>query len=61
MWVFPHISVLKQGPAYSTEKSIQYSVITYMGKESKKNEYLCLYIHLYIKLIHFAVYLKLTL
>ena len=31
------------------------SVITYMGKESKKQ-----WIYLYVKLIHFAIHLKLT-
>ena len=30
------------GPA-STENSIQYSVITYMGKESEKNGYVYMY------------------
>ena len=41
---------------YSTGNYIQYLVITYNGKESGK-EYLYLYI--YMKLNHFAVYQKL--
>ena len=29
---------------YSTENSIQYSVMTYMGKESKTKEGICVYV-----------------
>ena len=39
---------------YSTETSIPYTVMTHMGKESKKRVVIC------IKLIHFAVQQKLT-
>ena len=39
----------------STEKSTQYSVVTYMGKESEKE-----WIHVHASLIHVAVYLQLT-
>ena len=38
---------------YSTGNSTQSSVMTSMGKESKKE-----WIYVYIKLIHFAVHLK---
>ena len=41
---------------YSTGNSTQYSVMTYMGKESK-NEWRYTYIYMYI-LIHFAVHPK---
>ena len=40
---------------HSTGISSQYSVMTYMGKESKK-EWICVYVYL----IHFAVQQKLT-
>ena len=40
---------------YSTGNSTQYSVVAYMGKESRK-EWMCIYIWV----IHFAVHLKLT-
>ena len=40
---------------YSTGDSTWYAVMTYMGKESKKE-----WIYVYVKLIHFAVPLKLT-
>ena len=40
---------------YSTGNSTQYSVITYMGKESEKE-----LIYVYVYLNHFAVYPKLT-
>ena len=30
----------QQGPLYNTENYTQYSVITFMRKESKKNEYI---------------------
>ena len=36
-------------------KSTQYSVITYMGKESEKE-----WIYVYVQLNHFAAHLKLT-
>ena len=39
---------------YSTGKFTQYSVITYMGKESEKE-----WIYVHTKLIYLAVYLKL--
>ena len=39
------------------KNSAQYSIITYMGKESEKE---WIYIYIYIKLNHFAVHLKLT-
>ena len=43
---------------YSTGNSTQYSVITYMQKESEKElGYVCVCVN---KLNHFAVYLKLT-
>ena len=35
--------------------SIQYSIMTYMGNESEKE-----WIHIYVQLNHFAVYLILT-
>ena len=40
---------------YSTGNSTQYSVTAYMGKELKKKKE-----WIYVQLIHFAVYLKLT-
>ena len=40
---------------YSTRSSTQYSVITYMRKESEKE-----WIYVYVLLNHFAVYLKIT-
>ena len=40
---------------YSTEDSTQYSVMAYMGIESKKE-----WIYVYVRLIHFAVHVKLT-
>ena len=40
---------------YSTGNSTQYSLITYKGKESEKEQ-----IYVYVKLNHFAVHLKLT-
>ena len=39
---------------YRTGNSTQYSVVTYMGKESEKE-----WIYVYVKLNHFAVHLKL--
>ena len=33
----------QQGPIYSTGNSTQYSVITYMGKESEKNGQMYMY------------------
>ena len=39
----------------STGNSIQYSVMTYVGKESKKE-----WIYVYVELIHFAVHSKVT-
>ena len=48
----------------STENSTQYSVKTYMTKESKKEWiyiYVCVYIYIYMYIyIHFAVPQKLT-
>ena len=40
---------------YSTGNSTQYSVLAYLGKESKKE-----WIYVYVYLIHFAVQQKLT-
>ena len=40
---------------YSTGNSIQYSVMTYTGEESKTK-----WIYVCVKLIHFAMHLKLT-
>ena len=40
---------------YSTGKSTQYCVVTYMGKESEKE-----WIYVCVQLIYFALYLKLT-
>ena len=40
---------------YSTANATQYSVMIYKGTESKKER-----IYVYVQLIHFAVYLKLT-
>ena len=40
---------------YSTRECTQYSVITYMGKEPEKE-----WIYVYVELIHFTVYLKVT-
>ena len=37
-----YIKKNQQGPLYSTGKSTQYSVVTYMGKESEK-EYIYIY------------------
>ena len=45
----------QQGLLYSTGNSTQYSVMTYMGKESGKE-----WIYVYIQMDHFAVQLKLT-
>ena len=42
---------------YSTGNYIQYLVVNYNGKESKK---IYRYIHIYVYLNHFAVHLKLT-
>ena len=39
----------------STANAAQYSEMIYKGIESKKE-----WIHVYVQLIHFAVYLKLT-
>ena len=39
---------------YSTRNSIQYSVMAYMGKESKYE-----WIHVYVNQIHYAILLKL--
>ena len=47
---------------YNTWNSTQFSVMTYMGTESKKKSgHMCIYINIYIykKLIHFAVQQKL--
>ena len=39
---------------YSTGNYMQYLIITYNGKESKKEHiYVCVYIYIYIKLNHF--------
>ena len=40
---------------YSTGNTTHYSVMAYMGKESKKE-----WIYVYVQLIHFTVHLKLT-
>ena len=40
---------------YSTWNPTQYSVMTYMGNESKKE-----WIYVYVLLIHYAVWQKLT-
>ena len=40
---------------YSTENSVQYSIMTYMWKESKKSGY----IYIYVQLIHLAAQQKL--
>ena len=45
----------QQGPLYSTGNSTQYSVITYMRKESEKE-----WIYVCASLNHFTVHLKLT-
>ena len=39
VWIYTTIHKIgnQQGPVYSTGNSTQYSVITYMGKESGKN------------------------
>ena len=47
--------VTSKNPLYSTGNSTQYSVMTYMGKESKKE-----WIYVYVELIHFAVQQKVT-
>ena len=44
------LTVLNGEMLHSTENSTQYSVITYMGKESKK-EWMCIY----AQLNHFVV------
>ena len=44
-----------KGLLYSTGNATQYSVLTYLGKESKKE---CKYV--YVRLIHSTVHLKLT-
>ena len=46
-----YIKQINKDLLYSTENSIQYSVITYMGKESKKEQ-----MYVYSQLNHFAVY-----
>ena len=56
-----HITLLQrrqmtnEDPLYRTGNSAQYSVITYMRKESKKNEYICMCVT-----ESFTVHLKLT-
>ena len=40
--------ITNQDLLYSTGNSTQYSVITYMGKESEKNKYIYEYINEYI-------------
>ena len=47
--------VIDKDLLYSTGNSTQYSVITYMGKESEKE-----WIYVYVQLNHLAVHLKLT-
>ena len=51
--------ITKKNLLYSTGNSTQYSVMAYMGKESKKKKKRVA-ICIYIKLTHFAVHLKLT-
>ena len=52
---FIHSSVTNKDLLYKIGSSTQYPVITYVGKESEKE-----WIHIYVQLNHFAVYLKLT-
>ena len=47
--------IINKDLLYSTENSTQYSVITYMGKESEKEQ-----IYVYVYLNCFAVHQKLT-
>ena len=47
--------IINKDLLYSTGDSTEYSAITYMGKESEKEQ-----IYVYIQLNHFAVHLKLT-
>ena len=47
--------IINKNLLYSTGNSTQYSVITYMRKESEKE-----WIYVYVLLNHFAVYLKIT-
>ena len=47
--------IINKDLLYSTGDSTQYSAITYMRKESKKE-----WIYVYVQLIHFAVHLKQT-
>ena len=56
IYTLPHIKeITNKDLLYSTGKSAQYSVITYMGQESEK-ECTCVY----VKVTHDAVHLKLT-
>ena len=52
--------IINKDLLYSIENATQYSVVTYMGKESEKNRYMYmqLYIVIYVQLHHFAVHLK---
>ena len=44
-------------PTYSTENSTQYSVITYIGKESEKEWiYVQIYKWIYVQMNHFDVH-----
>ena len=49
------IQIISKDLLYSTESSTRYSVMAYFGRESNKA-----LIYVYVWLIHFAVYLKLT-
>ena len=48
----------QKGPTYKTGNYVQYSVITYVGKEYEKGMYIYTYIYIYMS--HFAKHLKLT-
>ena len=50
--------VTNENLLHRTRKSTQCSVLTYMGKKSKKEGYMCACV--YVQLIHYAVQQKLT-
>ena len=49
------IQIISKDLLYSTESSTRYSVMAYFRRESNKE-----LIYVYVWLIHFAIYLKLT-
>ena len=51
-----YIKQINKNILYNTGKSTEYSVMAYMEKKSEKEEWA----YVYIPLVHFAIYLKLT-